>query len=201
MPGWRLIHHLAGYRAAVSPQRDGVNPVNSSPKPSLDRALDLELRGRGHHTLYRRLALAVLGLIVVAALLGFFGQESTTTVAAGSKAVLSVQAPAHLRGGLLFQARFEIHAKQRLAHPKLALSPGWLEAMTLNTTIPGPLSEVSGPGGLAIEFEPLAAGHTLVVWTNWQVNPTNVGRRSEDTTLFDGPTRIASADRTLTVFP
>lgn len=175
--------------------------MKGSPRPSLDRALDLELRGRGHHTLYRRLALAVLGLIVLAALLGVFGQESTTTVAAGNKAVLSVQAPAHLRGGLLFQARFEIHAKQRLAHPKLALSPGWLEAMTLNTTIPEPVSEVSDPNGLTLEFEPLPAGETLVVWTNWQVNPTNVGRRSEDASLFDGPIRIASVDRTLTVFP
>lgn len=175
--------------------------MNGNPRPSLDRALDLELRGRGHHTLYRRLALAVLALIVIAALLGVFGQESTTTVAAGRKAVLSVTAPAHLRGGLLFQSRFEIHARRRLAHPKLALSPGWLEAMTLNTTIPGPLSEVSDPNGLTLEFEPLPAGQTLVVWTNWQVNPTNVGRRSEDTTLLDGPTPIASADRTLTVFP
>lgn len=168
---------------------------------SLDRTLDLELRGRGHHALCRRLGLAVLGLIVAAALLNVFGQESTTTVAEGRKATLSVDAPPHLRGGLLFQARFEIEAKQRLAKPKLALSQGWLEAMTLNTTIPEPLSEVSGPGGLAMEFEPLSAGHTLVVWTDWQVNPTNVWRHSEDATLFDGPTRIASANRTATVFP
>lgn len=49
----------------------------------LDRDLDLELRGRGRHTLYRRLGLGVLALIVVAALLDVFGQESTTTVAAG----------------------------------------------------------------------------------------------------------------------
>ena len=175
--------------------------MDSRPNSSLDRAVDLELRGRGHHTLLRRLALAVLALIVIAALLNVFGQESTTTEAAGSKAVLSVQAPAHLRGGLLFQARYEIHAKQRLAHPKLALSPGWLEAMTLNTTIPEPASEVSTPDGLTLEFEPLPAGETLVVWTNWQVNPTNVGRRSEDTVLYDGPTRVASVNRTLTVFP
>jgi hypothetical protein len=50
-------------------------------------------------------------------------------------------------------------------------------------------------------FEELPAGHRLIVWSDWQVNPTNVGRRSEDATLFDGPTRIASANRTVTVFP
>lgn len=123
------------------------------------------------------------------------------TTAAGPGATLSIKAPAHLRGGLLFQARFEIHAKQRLAHPKLVLSPGWLESMTQNTVVPMPISEGSSPEGLAMSFEEVPAGHTLIVWSEWQVNPTNVGRRSEDATLFDGATRITSAERTLTVFP
>jgi hypothetical protein len=167
----------------------------------LDRSLDLELRGRGHHSLYRRLALGVLSLMVVAALLGVFGQGSTTTVAAGRDATLTVVAPPHLRGGLLFQARFEIHARRRLAEPTLVLSPGWLSSMTMNTAIPTPVTEDSGQDGLTMGFEPLAAGRTLVVWTAWQVNPTNVGRASEDTSLFDGSKRLATADRTLTVFP
>ncbi len=168
---------------------------------SLDRDLDLDLQGRGRHTLYRRLALAALAAIVIAALLGVFGQETTTTVAAGRRAVLTVEAPAHLRGGLLFQARFEIHAKRRLAHPRLVLSPGWLESMTENSVSPAPVSEDSSPAGLAMAFEEVPAGRTLIVWSEWQVNPTNVGRRSEDATLFDGSTRIASAERTLTVLP
>lgn len=171
------------------------------PKSSLDRSLDLELEGRGHHALYRRLALGVLGLVVIAALLNVFGQETTTTVAAGERGVLSIDAPAHLRGGLLFQARFEVHAKRRIAHPKLVLSPGWLSSMTLNTVEPAPLSENSGEDGLSMSFEALPAGHTLIVWTDWQVNPTNVGRRSEDVALFDGTQPVASAQRTLTVFP
>lgn len=171
------------------------------PRPSLDRSLDLELKGRGHHALYRRLGLGVLGLIVIAALLGVFGQESTTTVAAGRSAVLSVDAPPHLRGGLLFQARFEVTAKRRLAHPKLVLSSGWLNAMTLNTVAPTPLSQNSGESGLSMGFEALPAGHRLIVWTDWQVNPTNVGRRSEDVALFDGPEPIATVERTVTVFP
>lgn len=174
---------------------------NTEKKSSLDRGLDLELKGRGQHTLYRRIGLAILAVVVVAALLGVFGQQSTSTVAAGSKAVLTVKAPPHLRGGLLFQARFEIHAKQPLAHPKLLLSPGWLESMTLNTVAPTPPSESSSSAGLAMTFDPMSRDQTLIVWTEWQVNPTNVGRRSEDTTLFDGSTPIASAKRTLTVFP
>lgn len=168
---------------------------------SLDRDLDLELEGRGQHTAYRRLGLGLLGLIVVAALLGAFGQRPSTTVATGRGAVLSVEAPPRLRGGLLFQARFEIHARRRLAQPRLVLAPGWLDSMTLNTVAPTPLSEGSSPNGLSMAFAPLAAGRTLVVWTEWQVNPTNVGTRGEDAVLFDGATRVASVDRTVTVFP
>jgi hypothetical protein len=174
--------------------------VADSPK-SLDRSRDLELRGRGRHALYRRLGLAVLGVVVVAALLNVFGQESTTTFAGGRKATLSVDAPARLRGGLIFQARFEIQAKQLLASPKLVLSPGWLDATTLNTVAPTPLSENSGAAGLSMAFEELPAGHSLIVWTDWQVNPTDVGRRGEDVTLFDGSTPIVTAHRTVTVFP
>jgi hypothetical protein len=174
--------------------------VEDSPK-SLDRTLDLELRGRGKHTLYRRLCLGVLALIVVAALLDVFGQEATSTVAEGPGADLRVSAPPRLRGGLLFQARFEIEAKRDLAKPELVLSKGWLEGMTLNTVAPTPASEDSGDDGLEMEYEELPAGGKLIVWTDWQVNPTDVGRRSEDVSLLDGSTPLATAHRTVTVFP
>lgn len=175
--------------------------MKSGERSSLDRSADVELEGRRRHAVYRRIGLGILGLIVVAALLNAFGQETTTSVAVGRRAVLSVEAPPQLRGGLLFQARFEVRARRRLAQPRLVLSPGWLESMTLNTVSPEPLSEGSGPGGLSLAYPPLAAGRTLVVRTEWQVNPTNVGRRGEDVALFDGPERVAGADRTLTVFP
>ena len=35
----------------------------------------------------------------------------------------------------------------------------------------------------------------------FQVNPTNVGRRSADVGLYDGEAQIASVDRTVTIFP
>jgi hypothetical protein len=33
------------------------------------------------------------------------------------------------------------------------------------------------------------------------VNPTNVGRRSQDVALYDGDTLLTSIDRTITIFP
>jgi hypothetical protein len=35
----------------------------------------------------------------------------------------------------------------------------------------------------------------------FQVNPTNVGRRSQDVGLYDGDTALVSVDRTVTIFP
>ena len=60
-------------------------------------------------------------------------------VAAGRGGILTADAPPHRRGGLIFQARFEIQANRRLEHPRLVLSSGWLESMTLNTVTPGPI--------------------------------------------------------------
>jgi len=39
------------------------------------------------------------------------------------------------------------------------------------------------------------------VYLQCQVNPTNVGRRSQDVALLDGNRPIVSVDRTVTVFP
>jgi hypothetical protein len=52
-----------------------------------------------------------------------------------------------------------------------------------------------------MSFEPLSAGETLEVWTDWQVNPTNVGEHGENVALFNGDAPIASAHRSLFVFP
>jgi hypothetical protein len=168
---------------------------------SLDRERDLELVGRGGRVIGRRLALAALAAVVVLALLNVFGQVPARSTAHEAAASLQVDSPTRLRGGLLFQGRFEIVAARRLAKPKLLLSRGWLDSMTLNTIEPAPVAEDAGPGGLALEFEALAPGRRMIVWTQWQVNPTNVGRHDQKTTLLDDNTRIASIDRKLTVFP
>jgi hypothetical protein len=41
----------------------------------------------------------------------------------------------------------------------------------------------------------------LVVWMQFQVDPTNVGHRSYDLELDDGDTPIARVDRAITVLP
>jgi hypothetical protein len=138
---------------------------------------------------------------VVVALANVFGQGSVVSQAESPGATLTVKAPDRLRGGLIFEGRFEIQAKARIRRPKLVLAPGWTEGMTLNTQIPQAKAETSNGGELTLVFEPIRAGERFTVWTQWQVNPVNVGRRPQDVTLYDGARKLTTVHRELTVFP
>jgi hypothetical protein len=149
----------------------------------------------------RRIGYAALLTISVLAILNVFGQRPWTSTVDADAATLQLYAPTHLRGGLLFMARFRITAKQDLKRPTLVLAPGWAESMSINTIEPSPTNETSDNGRLSFELGPLSAGRTFVLYMEFQVNPTNVGRRSQDVELLDGDTRISTIHRTVTVYP
>jgi hypothetical protein len=162
------------------------------------RHRDVSLRGE---LLARRLVLGLIAALAVVALLGIFGQSAQESTAAAEQASLEVSAPTRIRGGLFFQGRFTVDARQPLEDATLVLGPGWLENMHINTIEPAPAEEASRDGDLALSFGPLGEGEQLVVYLQFQVNPTNVGRRDADVSLFDGDTLVATDDRTLTVYP
>jgi hypothetical protein len=73
--------------------------------------------------------------------------------------------------------------------------------MSVNSLAPNPTAQSSANGRVTLTYNKLAAGHTLIVWLYFQVNPTNVGKRSEDVQLNDGSNAITSIHRSLTIFP
>jgi hypothetical protein len=73
--------------------------------------------------------------------------------------------------------------------------------MHVNTIEPAPTEAASRDGDLALSFGPLAEGDLLVVYMQFQVNPTNVGRRSADVALEDGDTELVAVDRTIIILP
>jgi hypothetical protein len=165
----------------------------------LKRHRDLE--GQGHHIWYRR---TLVGLLVVFLLLGVFnvfGQRPAGTTVDGSAASLELYAPSKVRGGLLFEARFTIVAHHDVKNALLQLSPGWLEGMQLNTVEPGPLGEASRDGDLLLTLGHIPAGTTYRLFLQFQVVPTNVGRRHADVTLYDGSQKLVHIDREVTVYP
>ena len=162
---------------------------------------DVSGSGRAYDPWVRRGILFLLGLLVLAALLNRFGQHPVTSNAAASSAALEVQAPENLRGGLIFQARFTITAHARLARPTLILQRGWLESMSVNSIVPDAVRADAREGRLSLAYPPLGAGSSRVVWIYFQVNPTNLGTRSQDVVLADGSRQLATVHRSVVVWP
>jgi hypothetical protein len=149
----------------------------------------------------RRCFVALLVLISALGLANAFGQRPSTSTAAAGAADLEVYAPARVRAGLYYMARFTIEAHDELRRASLVLDPGWTEGITLNTIVPSPIGEASDDGKLVFELGHVPAGEKHVFFIHLQVNPTNVGRRSQDVELRDGDVTVAHIDRTITVFP
>jgi hypothetical protein len=160
-----------------------------------------DLQGRERQVWYRRGLILVLVVIVALALANFFGQHPATSHAESRAASLELQAPTRVRGGLMFQGRFTLVARQDLKTPKLILSPGWFEQMTVNGLVPQPSTQTTRNGDVVLTFDSLQAGQKLVFWTYFQVNPTNIGHRSQDVELDDGNTPLLRLNRKVTIFP
>jgi hypothetical protein len=171
------------------------------PPDGLSLERNRELRGRSGHVWYRRGLLCVIAVLPILALLNVFGQRPTTTSAQALAADLAVTAPARLRSGLIFQVRVTVTAHREIAKPQLVFDPGWWESMSVNSLVPDPSSQTNENGRVVLSYNRLAAGHTLIVWLYFQVNPTNVGKRREDVELDDGATMITRVHRSLTIFP
>jgi hypothetical protein len=149
----------------------------------------------------RRILFSAVLVVLMLGLLNVFGQRPSTTTTEADAATLEVYAPESVRGGLFYQARFRIDAVRELANATLVLDPGWAEGITINTVAPGPLGEASRDGKLVFELGRVPAGNEHVLFLQLQVNPTNVGHRSQDVELFDGDELVASIDRSISVFP
>jgi hypothetical protein len=165
----------------------------------LKRHRDLE--GRQHQAWIRRALIVFLGLVPLLALFNLFGQRPHLATATSSAADLELYAPGHVRGGLLWEARFTITAHRDLKDAVLQLDKGWLEGMTLNTVEPSPVGEGSNDGKLVLDLGHVPSGRRFILFMQFQVNPTNVGRRPQNVRLYDGKTLLATMDRVVTIFP
>jgi len=160
-----------------------------------------DLEGRASHPWHRRAWLALLAVVPVLALFNVFGQRTQHTTAQAPEAALTISSPGHVRGGLIFQTKVNVVARQRLAQPKLVLDQGFLDGLTVNTIEPQASQELNRDGRLVLEYDAIAAGEQLTVWIQYQVNPTTVGSRTQRIELDDGQTPITQVTRKLTSFP
>jgi hypothetical protein len=162
---------------------------------------DRDLAGRKNQIWVRRGLLTLVGVIPFLALLNVLGQRPGTSSGTAPSAKLSVYAPARVRSGLLWEARFHITARRDVKKAILVLDPGWLEGLTLNTIEPSPLGQASANGSLSLELGHIPAGKSFILFLQFQTNPTNVGHRHQTVTLYDGGRRLLTVHRAITIFP
>jgi hypothetical protein len=173
----------------------------AEPPAGIDLARDRDLRGRERDQWIRRSLMALIALLPVLALFNLFGQRPQTSKASVSAATLSVYAPTRLRGGLLWEGRIHITAHRDIKQAILVLGTGWAEGMSMNTIEPSPVGEASDNGKLEFTLGHIPQNKSYILFMQFQVNPTNVGRRPRTTDLYDGKTKLASVKQTVTIFP
>ena len=160
-----------------------------------------DLAGRAHRPYIRWALLSIVGLLVLLGLLNAFGQRPHTDTASAAGVELEVYSPQRVRSGLFYMSRFTIRAEREVKAATLVLDPGWLEGITLNTLVPSPVGEANRDGRIALDLGRVPAGTEHVFFLHFQVNPTEIGRRSQDVALYDGETPLLDIDRTVTIFP
>jgi hypothetical protein len=163
---------------------------------------DRDLEGRQYDIWVRRALLGLVVAVPVIALFNVFGQKPDTHLLVGPAASLKIYAPARLRGGLLYEARFNITARQDIKDAYLVLGTGWAEGMSINTIEPSPVSEASNSGRLSFELGHIGPGKSYIQYMQFQVNPTNVAwNRKQTVWLNDGKDRLLTYSRGIRVFP
>ncbi len=157
--------------------------------------------GTGWRVWARRGLLAIFALISLLGLLDVFGQQPSTATASGPGAVVAVQMPDAVRGGLIFQMRVTVEARKRIDSLRLVMDPSLYDGMTFNSMTPGAVQETDRDGRPVYQYGTLPQGTRYVIWFQCSVNPTNVGRRGATLEVDDGTTPLATVHRSLAVYP
>jgi hypothetical protein len=168
---------------------------------TLTLARHRDLEGRRKDAWVRRALLTLVAAVPLLALTNLFGQRPHVATAAAEAATLELYAPGHVRGGLLWEARFTVVAHRELKDAVLELDKGWLEGMQINTIEPAPVGEGSNDGNLVLDLGHVPSGRRYILFMQFQVNPTNVGRRPQNVRLYDGSEPLATIHRRITIFP
>jgi len=174
---------------------------DSDAPDQIDLASQRDLRGRGKEIWVRRSLATLVAVIPVIALFNIFGQRADTALTNAPAATLAVHVPPAVRGGLLFETRFTITARQPIQDAVLRLSPEWADGLTINTIEPAPSDESSANGWLSFDLGAISAGDSYQLHMQYQVNPTTTGGRDLHVKLLDGTTTLTTLTRHLRVWP
>ncbi|MGX7896391.1 hypothetical protein [Tsuneonella sp. HG222] len=174
-----------GPEAGIAP--DGISEREVTPARGLPRGA---------------VALGLLGSLLVVALAGAFGgQSSPPLVAKTELADLSVSTPAILRSGMFFETTVDVTAHADLADATIALSPSLWRSITINTSMPQAGEEEFSDKLFKLHYGPLARGEAIHLKLDGQVNPDLFLGNRGDVALFDGEREIGRIAVRVKVLP
>ncbi len=148
-----------------------------------------------------------LSILLLTSILGWAmagqagGQPAPITTRNFSDAQLSVKLPAILRNGEFFESRIEVTATTSLSDVQLAISPELWRDITINTMIPAASQESFERGEYRFSYGRLAAGETLAIKIDGQINPPLVAGTVGDVAVFDGRRLIGRHKFNIRVLP
>jgi hypothetical protein len=99
------------------------------------------------------------------------------------------------------RARITITTRSTIKFPRLILGRGFANGMQMNTIEPSPAGESSRGPRLVLSYDQLNPGDVLVVYMQFQVDPTTTGRQDATVELDDQAAPLARVDHTITVLP
>ena len=136
----------------------------------------------------RRVLVILVALVCLAGLLNVFGQHPETSEAAVPDASLKVYAASRVRGGLYYEARMTVTARRDVKNATLVLDRLG-RGITINTVEPS-----RGRGKPRrqprVRVGRIPAGTSHILFLHLQVNPTNIGHRSQTFGSMHGDSRF-----------
>ena len=148
------------------------------------------------------ISLAVLGAVMLAALLGALGGGKARSIAADAPAArLEVHTPRVLRNGMFFETRIHVAAKAPIADAVIVIPASLWRDMTVNTMIPAPSEEKAEKGNFRFSYRAMKPGDTLDIKIDGQINPPLFAGNSGSIALHDGERTIAAIPVEITVLP
>ena len=159
---------------------------------------DADERGAG----FNWVSLAVLGAVMLAALLGAFGGgKARPLVAEAAAARLDVATPRVIRNGEFFETRIQVVAKAPIADAVIVVPASLWRDMTINTMIPAPSEEKAEKHAFRFRYGAMKPGDVLDIKVDGQINPPLFAGNSGSVGLFDGDRPIATIPVEITVLP
>lgn len=147
-------------------------------------------------------SILILGGILACAFAGFAGgQPSPKEVADFGRATLTVKTPLIIRNGEFFETEIEISSVAALGDATVAISADLWRDMTVNTMIPAAGEERFTDGSYRFAYGPLAAGQTLRIKVDGQINPPLFAGTEGEISLYDGERIVGRQPLRIKVLP